>query len=179
MSFRPSQSTRLPVVTRAFHWITAALVTAMFLLAWGAEWGGPGTVGIRLIELHRSVGVVLFLTVVARLTWRLTHPLPPLPDHVDQWERWLASTVQALLYMGLLAMPLLGWTASDSAGDSVRVFGLFTLPSVLPMAEDRSDLLFAVHGWTAIALLTLVALHVAGALKHRLVHNDGVLERMI
>ena len=170
---------RLPVATRAFHWLTAALVLAMFLLAWGIGWAGPGDLGLRLVDLHRSVGVTLFAVVVLRLAWRLAHPLPALPDHVETWERALAGTVQAALYAGLLAMPVLGWAASDTAGDTVRVFGVFALPSLLPMDEDRSDLLFAIHGWVATGLLCLVALHVAGALRHRFVKRDGVLERML
>ena len=174
---RPAE--RLPGVTRAFHWLSAALVAAMFLLAWSAGWSGPGPLGIRLVNLHRSIGVVLFLTVLARLAWRLTHPLPPLPGSVGRWERGAAGLVQSLLYAGLLAMPLLGWAASDSAGDTVRVFGLFALPSLLPMDEGRADLLFALHGRVAIAILGLIGLHVAGALRHYFVEKDGVLQRML
>lgn len=151
----------------------------MFLFAWGVNLSGPGPLGIRLVELHRSFGVVLFVTIVARLAWRVTHPLPPLPIPLAGPERWVAATVQGLLYAGLLTMPLLGWAASDSAGDTVRVFGLFTLPSLLPLDETRADLLFAVHGWVAIGILGLVALHVAGALRHRFVEDDRVLERML
>ena len=172
-------SARLPGPTRAFHWASAALLLVMFALAWAFGALGPGATGAALVNLHRSVGVVLLAVVALRLAWRLAHPLPPLPASVAPWERRLAGGVQALLYAGLLAMPLIGWAASDMAGDTVRVFGLAALPSVWPMDEDRSDLLFAVHGWVATALLALAALHVAGALRHRLVKRDGVLERML
>ncbi len=170
---------RLPAATRAFHWASAALLAAMFGLAWSFNALGPGATGASLVTLHRSVGVALFALVALRLAWRATHPLPPLPAHVTPWERRLAGGVQAALYAGLLAMPAIGWAASDMAGDTVRVFGLFALPSVWPMDEGWSDRLFAVHGWVATALLALVALHVAGALRHRLVKRDGVLERML
>lgn len=179
MSVRTRSIARLPGGTRAFHWLTVGLVTIMFGLAWGVGWAGPGAAGSRLVDLHRSFGVVLFVTVLARLGWRLIHPLPSLPGHVPRWERRLAAAVQALLYAGLLAMPLIGWAASDRAGDTVRIFGILALPSVLPMDETRGDLLFAVHGWIAIAILNLVALHVAGALRHRFIKDDGVLERMV
>ena len=170
---------RFSATARAFHWASAALVAAMFTLAWTFGALGPGALGASLVNLHRSVGVTLFALVAARLAWRLAHPLPPLPPDTAPWERRLARSVQVLLYAALLAMPAIGWAASDMAGDTVRVFGLLALPSVLPMDEDRSDLLFAVHGWVATALLALVALHVAGALRHRFLKRDGVLERML
>lgn len=65
------------------------------------------------------------------------------------------------------------------AGDTIRIFGFVTLPSVMPMDQDTSDALFEVHGWVAIGLLGLIGLHVLGALRHHFVLKDAVLVRMI
>jgi cytochrome b561 len=166
-------------MTRLFHWGTVILLMAMFTLIWIAGWFGPGTTGTQLVALHRSVGVVLFILVLVRLIWRVSHPFAPLKAPGPIWEHRLAATVQFLLYASLLAMPLLGWAASDTAGDTVRVFGFATLPSFLSMDEDRSNLLFNIHGWVATGLLACAALHVIGALRHRFVLRDRLLERML
>ena len=169
----------LPAATRAFHWATAASLVAMFASIWTAGALGSGPGGATLVNLHRSIGLTLLGLVIARLGWRLAHPLPPLPAGTTPgWERWLARGVQAGLYAALLAMPPPGWAASATAGDTVRLFGL-ALPHVLAMDETSSDRLFAAHGTVATALLVLVALHVAGALRHRFVLRDGVAERMV
>ena len=167
----------LPVAVRTFHWLTVLLLVALFALAWTFERLGPDERGAALVNAHRSVGIVLFLLVSSRLVWRATHPLPPLPVPTPRWERILAGSVQGLLYAALLAMPLLGWAASATAGDEVRLFG-FALPDVLAMDEALSDRLFALHGAVAWVVLTLVALHVAGALRHHFIRRDGVLTRM-
>ncbi|KAB0678801.1 cytochrome b [Aureimonas leprariae] len=167
---------RLPLGTRIFHWTTVALLALMFGLILAAEQAGPGDLGATLVDLHRSVGLTLFLVVLARLAWRLAHPLPPLRR--PAWERLLAGGVQAALYVCVLAMPALGWAASETAGDTIRLYGIVSLPSVLPMDEDLSDRLFQLHGSVAIALLCLIGLHAAGALRHRFVLRDGVFERM-
>lgn len=167
------------IVVRAFHWGSALVLVCMYGLAWTASAISPGQIGVDLINLHRSLGVVLIGLVTLRIVWRLTHPLPPLPQSVTSWERVLSGVVQGLLYGGMVLMPLLGLVASDMAGDTIRIFGFLTLPSVMPMDQDTSDALFEVHGWVAIGLLALISLHVLGALRHHFVLKDSVLIRMI
>lgn len=175
---KPRPSPRpFPAVVRAFHWITAGVLLLLFLLAWTFDWIGPSDFSAVLVDAHRSFGVLIFLVVALRLIWRLTHPIEPLPDTSPKWERLLASGVQACLYLGLLAMPLLGFFASVLSGDVVRVFG-WSLPDTVEMDEDRSDLLFGLHGILAWVLLGLTALHVAGALRHHFIKRDGLLGRM-
>lgn len=167
----------LPGAIRAFHWATVGLLVVLFGLAWSFDWIGPSDLSVTLVDLHRSFGILLFVLVLARIAWRATHRLDPMPHGLSRWERWLATGVQGGLYLCLLAMPLLGWAASAMSGDTIRAFGL-ALPDLLTMNEDRSDRLFALHGTLAWVLLGLVAFHVAGALRHHLVKREGLIGRM-
>ncbi|WP_193227595.1 cytochrome b [Aureimonas psammosilenae] len=167
----------LPAALRWFHWGTVCLLALLFGLAWTFDWLGPSPSGATLVEVHRSFGILLFAVVCARLIWRATHRIDPLPRQSPLWERLLASGVQASLYLALLAMPAIGWLGSALSGDVVRFFGL-PLPDLVGMDEDMSDRLFDLHetlGWT---ILALVALHVLGALRHQFVKRDGLLTRM-
>ena len=161
---------------RLFHWGSAALVAAAFGLAWSFDALGPGATAGRLVAIHRTVGLTILAVTALRLAWRAAHPLPP---HAGPaWELWLARAVQAGLYAGLVAQPLLGWVASNAQGDSVGLLGLFPVPDLVDPDPDRADALFALHkalGWT---LLGLLGLHVAGALRHGWM-RDGVLRRMV
>ena len=177
--FAVMSSAPLPAVTRAFHWATVGLVASMFTLIWAAYLSGSGPLGSWLVNLHRSVGVTLFFVVVARLMWRITHIYPPLPSSVPSATQWLAGGVHLALYAGLLAMPLIGWIASDMAGDTVRIFGIFTMPSVFSMNEGRSGVLFVIHGWVATTLLIAMTLHILGAMRHHFILRDGVASRML
>ena len=157
-------------------WLTVALLAAAFGLAWSFDALGPGATAGRLVTIHRSVGLTILGVTALRLAWRAAHPLPA---HAGPaWERWLAHTVQAVLYAGLLAQPLLGWAASGAEGDSVTYLGLVPLPDLLDPDPDRADQLFALHKLLGFALLGLVGLHVAGALRHAW-HRDGVMRRMV
>ena len=165
------------LATRAFHWISAALVLAAFGLAWSFDTLGPGQTAGLLVDIHRSVGLTILALTALRLAWRAFHPLPPLPRG-PAWEAWLASGVQVALYLALLAQPLLGWASSSALGDTVTYLGAVTLPDLVEADSDRAEWIFAIHKAVGFAILALITLHAAGALRHGLIKRDGVLRRM-
>lgn len=169
-------SQRLGIMTRALHWTTAALVAGGFGAAWLFNALGPGPIAAKLVELHRSIGLCILLVTLARVAWRATHPLPAVPGAA--WEKWLAGTVQALLYVALVAMPFLGWLGSNAQGDTVVFLGVLPLPDLVEANQDLGDRLFVLHGWLGYGILALLTLHIAGALRHRFIKKDGVLQRM-
>ena len=164
--------------TRWLHWTSALLVLLMFTIAWTFIELRPGPLAGRLVDLHRSLGLLVLALTALRLAWRLFHPLPPLPPGTAAWERWLARLVQAGLYVLLLAMPLIGWIASSAMGDTVAFFGL-TVPDLVEFDEDLGERLFELHETVGYLILVLVAFHVAGSLRHYLIKRDDVLSRML
>ena len=92
------------------------------------------------------------------------------------------------LYALLLVMPLSGLLMSQGAGRPTSFFGLFNLPQFLaldPALTPRQQPAYLlgkflhtkVFDWV---LYTVVALHIAGALKHRFVDGNRLyLRRML
>ena len=169
---------RIGFGTRLLHWSSAALVAAVFGLAWSFSVLGPGATSGRLVELHRSVGLTILGLTLARLIWRALRPLPPLPSS-PAWEVWLARVVQALLYVALVVQPLLGWIGSSAQGDAVSYLGLFALPDLVDADPDRADIIFGLHRTTGFCILAFLTLHISGALRHAVLKRDGVLRRML
>ena len=122
---------------------------------------------------------ILVLTL-ARIVWRLMNPALPLPDHTPRWQKILARTTHVLFYVLLLALPLAGWASSSAAGRAVEWFGLFSWPN-LPVPLDRSlaRTFLNVHEAGVKVLYVVLALHVAGALKHHFLDRDNILHRML
>lgn len=166
-------------VTRALHWGSALLLVAGFVLAWTFSALGPTAVSARLVGVHRSVGLSLLVLTALRVTWRIAVPLPPLPSGTPSWEAWLARLVQAALYVCLLAMPVIGWFGSSAGGDAVSFLGVLPLPDLTGQDQDLADRAFQVHEMLGYAILALLSLHVAGALRHHFLARDGVLRRMV
>jgi cytochrome b561 len=107
------------------------------------------------------------------------NPSPPLPDTLKPYERVLANLTHAGLYILLFAMPLSGWTMSSARGFPVSWFGFIQLPDFVSKNKPLYDVMLETHHTLALALYTIVFLHVAAALKHHFLLKDNVLRRML
>jgi cytochrome b561 len=61
----------------------------------------------------------------------------------------------------------------------VSWFGFFQLPDLVPKSKPLYEAMLTTHGVLALVLGGVVALHVAGALKHHFMLRDDVLRRML
>lgn len=142
---------------------------------------GRNTVPERMINLHFSFGVLLLLIVItARLARRLTHSPPSYAADVPRWQIGAAHAVHWLLYGLLIVDPILGWINASWRGFSVSLFGLIELPQLVATRASGWRWTGDVHQLISdYGILTLAGLHVVAAFYHRMMNNDGVLERMV
>jgi cytochrome b561 len=166
-------------VAKAFHWLIVVLLVAQFIVAWTMPEIHRGTKPDTLILLHLSLGGLILLSAILRLAWRISHPVEALVDPAHPWEARVAQATHVLLYLLLLVMPVLGWANASARGWSVDLFGVVTLPELLPEGDAFGRQLGDVHVLAAYALLALVGLHAAAALFHHFVRKDQVLSRML
>jgi cytochrome b561 len=101
-----------------------------------------------------------------------------LPDSVARWQVRAARTSHALLYVCMVAMPLAGYLGSTFSGYPIKYFGL-TVPGWGWKDDALKEFFSAVHYSAAWCFMVLIGLHIAAALKHRLVDRDGVFARML
>ena len=171
---RPDRYTRTAI---ALHWLVAALVLAQ--LAWGVwmQTIPKQPVGPRVdaFNLHKSLGMLILGLVMVRLGWRLTHRPPPLPP-MPRWQALGARASHAILYLALIAQPIIGFLGSAASGYPVRLFGT-TLPPLMARHDALKAELSGAHAAVATVLVATIAVHVAAAMRHALA-RDGVIERM-
>jgi len=169
---------RYSTVSIVLHWTTAALVVIQVLLV--NEALTEGREGVDWTDLHKSTGLLILMLTLARLGWRLANPAIPLPSDQPGWQRLLARATHVLFYVALIALPLTGWAASSAAAREIDWYGLFQWP-LLPIGGGRETAgsLMDVHRALPKLVYVLLALHVAGALKHHFVDRDDVLRRML
>jgi len=79
----------------------------------------------------------------------------------------------------LFAIPLSGWAYSNAVGYPIVYLGLWRLPDLLARNRELGAQLLVLHQTLGMVLLALLALHVAGALKHHLLDRDDTLKRML
>jgi cytochrome b561 len=164
---------------KLIHWLTAIAVLAAIPLALAMVRVDQGPLQNSLYDLHRSFGVLVLLLTAARLVWRMFRPAPPLVEGLPAWQMVAARASHHLLYLLLIAMPLLGWAGTSAFGAPITVFGLFEWPPFMGKDQDLAETLLALHRWLGFALAALLALHVGAALHHHLVRKDDTLRRML
>lgn len=186
---KSNPTTRYSLVAMILHWTTAwcilgLLVAGYVMTSYSQELGLAMT--FKVYQLHKSFGALVFVLTVARLAWRLTHPVPPLPDNMAGWEVALAKVSHIGFYVILLIMPLTGWAVVSAASFKIPtvIFDIIPLPHI-PYFVNHADpkgveaLTQTVHWYLAITIVVLLVMHVGGALKHHFLVKDDVLKRML
>ena len=167
-------------VAQTVHWLVAVLALTVIWLGWGIAWAPRNTPRRDLFVLmHESVGLTILAAMVFRAWWRWRHPAPPLPPTLARHEAALARLTHLTLYVLLLVMPLAGYLSTAAAGHAVSVFGVVSIPPLLPVNNRWSQVAIATHLIGQYPLYLFAALHIAGALFHGFVRRDGVFERML
>jgi cytochrome b561 len=168
-------------MAKALHWLMAAIwITAWFLGAAAVYMRDAWNPHHGLTITHKALASTLLFLIVVRVAWRLTNPVPPLPDSMSPLMRRAAALGHLALYaIALSALPLSGWMWSSVAGKPIMVLGLFQLPPLTAPAKEYYDLAKQVHVTLAWGTGALVLGHIAIALKHHFVDRDGVLRGML
>ena len=79
----------------------------------------------------------------------------------------------------MIAVPLSGWIMSSAKGFTTVYLGIFPLPDLISKDTVLAESLVDVHEFLNYALLLLVLLHIAAAIKHHFINHDSVLVRML
>lgn len=194
-----SDTQRYNKVTIILHWLIGLALLCMFALGfWMSDlskdlpkvatldlfnWGihtltfsEPLTPRAYYFNLHKSVGITLFALIIFRMLWRMAYPGPTLPSTMKDWEKMLATATHKALYALMLVMPLSGLLMAVLSKYGVVWFGIPLVHGV-DNAIMR-DVFKEAHELIGTVFLTIIVLHIAAAIKHKVVDKDNVMERM-
>ena len=181
------------------HWLIAVGIFGMFALGWYmaelpkdapkqlsydlfdmgiytwqlAEEASPRTF---YFNLHKSVGVTLFALILFRVFWRVTHRPPALLATLKAWEVKLSTMVHHAMYLLMVLLPLSGVIMAANSKYGIKWFGM-DLVAGLDNKVMRENFV-EVHEVMGALMLLLIILHIVGALKHKVIDQDGTASRM-
>ncbi|MFM7692055.1 MAG: cytochrome b [Alphaproteobacteria bacterium] len=161
------------VAQRRLHWAMAGLVAANFLLALVMVALPLSALLAKILtyQLHKSFGLLLIPLWVWRL-WLLVRRGRPAPVALPGWQQGAARLGQGVLYVLLIAVPVLGFLSAAAAPIGVETVFFLILPIPHPFPPDQAlyDVLRPLHQGAAWALVVLAAGHGAMAIHH---HRQG------
>lgn len=167
------------LVSILIHWLVAVAVFSLFGL-------GYWMVGLDYYsswyktapDIHKGVGILLFVLMLGRVFWRWISPTPGgLPNH-GRLTRLGSKFGHGFLYLGLFVLMFSGYLISTADGRGIDVFGLFVVPATITSIPDQEDIAGLVHEYLAWTLVIFAGLHALAALKHHFIDRDRTLVRM-
>ncbi len=174
MNLEPKYS----LATRTLHWLVflGALIAVAAIEVHDLFPKGSSA-RTTLFVIHQSAGLSVFVLMGLRLLARFsTHALAPVPG--PKLLQRASDITHGILYLLMIAMPVLGVLALALGGKPVEVFGM-TLPLAFAKHDALAPLAKEIHESGATFVYIFVGLHAAAALWHEFVMKDGVLSRML
>ncbi len=172
-------TTHYTPVAKALHWLIALLLFGLLALGFYMQDLPLSPQKLQLYAWHKWAGVTVFLLVLVRLAWRVTHRPPPLPEHMPRVMQLAAHAGHVLLYALMIAIPLSGWLMSSAKGFQTVWFGVLPIPDLLDKNRELGDLLQTVHLSLNLFFVVVLIGHMGAALKHHFIDRDDVLTRML
>jgi len=164
---------------KVLHWLVALIIIGLFVLGQYMSDLSMSPRKLQLYSWHKWFGVTVFLLVLVRLGWRLTHQPPRLPAQMPKLQQLASHVGHMTLYGLMLAIPISGWLMSSAKGYQTVWFGVLPIPDLLGKDKLLGDLLAELHGALNGVLMFIVVIHVIAALKHHFIDRDDVLKRML
>lgn len=157
------------VVSVVAHWLTAILVVALFL----THEGGPGT---AQYAFHVGGGALVGLFLLWRVWHRVRRGTTDAPRQAAVF-----NLMARIVHWGLLALIAVvvvsGYLLPWSMGQALDVYGA-GIPSPMAASPELHQFLDRIHDIAGHLFVPLLALHVAGAVKHAVFDRRGAGLRM-
>lgn len=165
-------------ITRILHWLMAVLVLVMIPAGLVMTNTENRALQDTLFIFHKNTGALLLVLLVIRLSWRVTHAAPPLPDTMPAAQKVAAKTSHFALYFLLFVMAISGYVRVRAGGFPVEMLDAIGMPSFVPRDEALAETAKSIHATAKFTLIFFIGLHVAAATWHGLIRRDGVFSRM-
>ena len=160
------------------HWIVALVIVLALLSGYLMMNMAFSPLKIRTFIWHDWLGFSALVLMVIRLLWRIRSGAPDILGRTSV-QRIMAKGAHILLYVLLVLVPLEGWLYRSASGIKIVFLEWIELPLLIAENHALVPLLKTTHMFLSYALLGLIVLHIAAALKHHLIDRDVTLARMI
>ncbi|MCC6720514.1 MAG: cytochrome b [Acetobacteraceae bacterium] len=165
---------------RWLHWLTAGSILVVLVAGiWMTKFEpADEALKLRLYNIHESFGVAIFVMTLARLVVRWRNPPPPLPDDLPALMKLAALANHVALYVLLIVQPTIGFLATNAWGFPLHWFGVVPIPAPVGLNVPLAEALSLLHWLGAMAMLVLLAMHIAAVVFHSFIRRDEIWDRM-
>ena len=169
--------TRYGWISILLHWSTTVIIIALWIIGKSILSAPAEQIDVQR-ALHVSIAGSAWLLILVRIVWRVRSRHPQVRGQTNRIHRIAKATHYTMLVVVLLMLisgPLLVW----ASGHPITLFNQVRIPGPFDESSALRSFAWLIHQNMANVLLLLVLLHIGGALKHLMFHNDDTIVRMI
>ncbi|WAJ70565.1 cytochrome b [Catenovulum adriaticum] len=175
MSKPQSHSTIIQII----HWLSAPLIIGLFILGiWMVELSYYHTWYQRAPDIHKSLGILLFIILFVRIIARCVQTQPEPVSNIPKWQHKAAEFTHILMYVCIFIILVSGYLMSTASGKPVLVFDWFSVPALISYGDIQADNAGLVHQYTAYLLICTVILHILAFVQHQFFYKDHIIKRI-
>ena len=169
---------RYALILRFLHWVMAALIILLVPLGFILEnLDGHPLQGFAY-DLHKSLGISVFILAVARIGAKLVVGVPDPEPSLPRWQKTASKLVHGALYGLVFLVPVFGYLGTSICCSPIWYFWLWEVPIRIEGGKDLARAMFEIHEIASLTLAGLAGLHITAALYHVFIRKDGVFVRM-
>ena len=163
-------SVRLAII----HWLTLLLFIAAVYLGHTLDEMKVAADKLQLYPIHFIVGNFVFVLTLIRAYFLFKDGKPVPIEGGSAIANKVATGIQHLLYLLLIALPVSGMIMINSTG----ILNALQLHDASKLPDLEKFAIHDVHGILVGILVLTIGLHVLGALKQQFVLKNNLLRRM-
>lgn len=172
-------NSRYGTLSITLHWLMFILMVAVYATIELRELFPKGSDPREAMKaLHFMLGLTLLLLLTIRIYARVASPAPVISPALPAGQDRTAKLGHLVLYIFMIAMPVLGWAVLSAAAKPIPFFG-FELPPLIAENKELAKSLKEIHETVGELGYYLIAIHVLAALYHHHIRKDDTLTRML
>ncbi len=160
--------TQYGLIARILHWASVLLLLTLIVLASEFEAMIASPEKLKLTTLHSSIGLVFFLVILTRLTWRNVNHNPIKSYSIKSWQKLAAISLHRCIYAVLIVQCIAGIVILVMLGKPAQIFNLIEL---MPFIENNpllNNFAQNTHLLISIMIYPLLAVHISAAIYHQI-----------
>ena len=162
------------------HWLLVLPIVGLFALGlYMMDLGYYDSFYTLAPQIHEAIGLIVLALMVFRVVWRLTNKTPKPPKTNSSFINTASHLAHKSLYSLLFIILFSGLLISYAGGQGINILDWFTLPGPAEFFDNQATYAGEVHYFSAFALIGLVVLHSAAALKHHFIDKDSTLTNIL
>lgn len=153
---------------KLMHWTSVILVVTVIIVSSQFENLIAGNEKTRLVTLHSSIGIILFLLMLGRLTWRNININPIQSYSIRTWQKFVALSLHKSIYIVIISQCILGTIILFTNGKPIPFFEVFDMPPLLHENTQVNEWVIDSHHFISMMIYPLFAIHISAAIYHQI-----------